>query len=230
MTIYIMNTHTPFWLNNPAILFNKNEIGQLWISNNMSFAAKLNAISRTVLILTVLGYLITQNIKVVFSGILTLGAIILLFLSKKTKSDNVEGFHTNAELYEMIKPDITEPTERNPIMNILLPEINENPNRKKAAPAFNPIVEKEMNAKTKAFVVNNFDDTTNINERLFKDLGDNFNFDQSMRAWHPTPNTTIPNDQQAFTEYCYGDMISCRDETNNELACTRNMPPRWTNY
>ena len=51
-----------------------------------------------------------------------------------------------------------------------------------------------------------------------------------MHAWYPTANTTIPNDQKGFAEYCYGDMISCRDQENNELACTRNMPPRWTNY
>ena len=238
MTIYIMNStslnparmNTPFWLNNPSILFNKNEIKELWPADTMTFTAKLNAITRTVIGLTVLGYVITQNVKVVFSGILTLGAIILLFLSKKNTINNIEGFRTNAELYELIKPDITEPTERNPAMNVLLPELNENPNRKKAAPAFNPIVDKEMNDKTKTFIVNNFNNTENISERLFKVLGDSFNFDQSMRAWHPTPNTTIPNDQKAFVEYCYGDMISCRDETNNELACTRNTPPRWTNY
>ena len=85
-----------------------------------------------------------------------------------------------------------------------------------------------MNKKTKDFISKEFNDP-NIDERLFNDLGDNFNFDQSMRAWHPTPNTTIPNDQQSFAEYCYGDMIACRDEENNELACTKNMPYRWTN-
>ena len=113
-------------------------------------------------------------------------------------------------------------------MNVLLPEINENPNRQEAAPAFAPVIESDMNKKTKDFISKEFNDP-NIDERLFNDLGDNFNFDQSMRAWHPTPNTTIPNDQQSFAEYCYGDMIACRDEENNELACTKNMPYRWTN-
>lgn len=88
----------------------------------------------------------------------------------------------------------------------------------------------DINTKTKQFIVDNFNDKTTIDERLFNDLGDNFTFEQSMRTWHPMPNTTIPNDQKAFTEYCYGDMIACRDETNNEIACVRNAPPRWTNY
>jgi hypothetical protein len=128
----------------------------------------------------------------------------------------------------MLKPNYTEPTIRNPAMNVLLPEINENPNRGEAAPAFIPIVEADINEKTKQFVTKNFNDPT-IDERLFNDLGDNFTFDRSMHTWYATPNTTIPNDQQSFAEYCYGDMIACRDEDNNELACIRNMPPRWTN-
>jgi hypothetical protein len=122
----------------------------------------------------------------------------------------------------------TEPTVTNPAMNVLLPEINENPKRSKAAPAFIPIIEADINEKTKQFVAENFKDPS-IDQRLFNDLGDNFSFDQSMHAWYPMPNTTIPNDQQSFAEYCYGDMIACRDIDNNELACARNMPPRWQN-
>jgi len=34
----------------------------------------------------------------------------------------------------------------------------------------------------------------------------------------------------SFAEFCYGDMIACRDEENSDIACVRNMPPRWTNY
>lgn len=219
---------TPFWLNNPNNLFKSGEITHVWPSPEMSFEAKLNAITRLVILITLLGYLLTQKTKIILSGILTLGAIVLLYIIK-TKDGIKEAF-TTRDLYNIIKTEFTEPTQTNPGMNVLLTEIDDNPHRKRAAPAFNPIVEQDINKKTKQFVVQNFDDTTAIDERLFKDLGDNFNFDQSMRSWHSTANTTIPNDQKSFTDFCYGDMISCRDETNNELACTRNMPPRWTNY
>ena len=218
---------TSFWLYNPNILFKSGEISNIWPTANMSFADKLNSISRLVIILTLLGYLITKNIKILLSGLATLGTIILLYLIKNKKNKKKEAFTSN-DIYDMLKPDYTEPTIRNPVMNVLLPEINENPNRGQAAPAFVPIVESDINEKTKEFVMSNFNDPT-IDQRLFNDLGDNFTFNQSMHAWHPMPNTTIPNDQQSFAEYCYGDMISCRDEDNNELACIRNMPPRWTN-
>ena len=218
---------TTFWLNNPNILFKTDEISQIWPTNEMSFESKLNSITRLVILLSILGFLITKNNKIILSGLITLGAIILLY-KLKTKNNKKEGF-TNSELYTILKSDFTQPTVTNPAMNILLPEINDNPFRKEAAPAFNPIVEASINKKTKEFVVKNFNDPT-IEERLFNDLGDNFTFDQSMRAWNPMPSSTIPNDQKAFTEYCYGDMIACRDIANNELACTRNAPPRWTNY
>ena len=217
---------TPFWLNNPNILFKSDELCKIWPSNDMSFEAKLNAMTRLVIILTLVGYLLTKNSKIILSGIVTLGAIVLLYIIKKN-GNKKEGF-TNNEIYNMIKSDYTEPTQLNPAMNVLLTEISDNPQRKEAAPAFNPIVDATINEKTKQFVSKNFDDP-NIRERLFNDLGDNFTFDQSMRTWNTTPNTTIPNDQKAFTDYCYSDMIACRDENNNELACVRNSPPRWTN-
>jgi hypothetical protein len=49
----------------------------------------------------------------------------------------------------------------------------------------------------------------------------------SMRQWYSTPNTKVMNDQKEFAEFCYGDMISCKE--GNELACTRNAPPHWIN-
>ena len=44
--------------------------------------------------------------------------------------------------------------------------------------------------------------------------------------FYTTPNTTIPNDQNAFANYCYGDMISCKE--GNPTACERNNA-RWIN-
>jgi hypothetical protein len=218
---------TPFWLYNPNILFKSSEISTFWPCVGMSFEEKLNAITRIVLLLTLIGYIATKKTKIILSGVVTLGAIVLLYLIKKEKVNRIEGFTQN-DVYDALKIDFTEPTSTNPVMNVLLPEINENPTRNRAAPAFIPIVEANINQKTRQFVAENFNDPT-IDERLFNDLGDNFTFDQSMRAWYPMPSTTIPNDQKTFAEYCYGDMIACRDDDNNEMACVRNMPPRWTN-
>ncbi len=223
---------TPFWLNDPTVLMKQEDIAKIWPAPGMSTPEKLNAITRLVVILTILGYLVTQTVKIVVTGIVTLVAIAILYRAnmwsetqETIKSAGKEAF-TNPQMYKYIKGAYTEPTEQNPSMNVLLPEISDDPHRKAAAPAFNPAVEKKMNDATQKFVASSFDDP-DIDKKLFKDLGDSFTFDQSMRTWYATPNTRVPNDQKAFAEYCYGDMISCKE--GNETACSRSMPPRWTN-
>jgi len=222
--------NTPFWLNDPKILLNKQQLYEIWPIQEMSTEEKLNAITRLIIILTILGYFISKTLKIVVTGLITIGILIFLFKIQdkrrmKKNLDKKEGF-TNPEVYKALKKNFTEPKPNNPTMNVLLPEIQYDPDRKPAAPAYNKAVEKEINDSTKKLVEEKFCDP-NIDERLFKDLGDNFTFDQSMRNWYSTPNTQIPNDQQSFAEFCYGDMISCKE--GNELACTRNNP-RWTNY
>ena len=229
-----MNT-SPFWVNDIKVLFNQNHITHLVPLETMSFEEKLNAMTRLVIVMTLLGYLITKKNKFIITGIITLLAIIFLYKIKSEPNSNPnskktinikEGF-SNPELYKLLKKNFTEPSQQNPLMNVLPNEIQDNPERKQAAPAYNKAVEKEINEKTKEFITNNFDDKTNIDERLFKDLGDNVMFDNSMRTWYSTANTTVPNDQKSFAEYCYGDMVSCKE--GNEFACTRNAPPHWIN-
>ena len=200
-----------FWLDNPSILFNKKKIMELWPQSEYSLECKLNAITRLVILLTILGYLFTRNMKILITGIITIGVVIILYKTQRKKKKLnkkmlKEGF-TSPELYEKVKSSFMKPTQKNPLMNVLLPEIQYNPQRKPAAPAFNPTVEKNINEKV-------------ADPRLFLDLGDNIAFDQSMRNFYATASTTIPNDQKAFAEYCYGSMPSCRG--GDYLQCSKN--------
>ena len=54
-----------FWLNDPTILLNKNQLTEIWPSQELSFERKLNAITRLILILTLLGFLATKSIKII---------------------------------------------------------------------------------------------------------------------------------------------------------------------
>lgn len=200
-----------FWLDNPSILFNKKKIMELWPQSEYSLECKLNAITRLVILLTILGFLFTRNMKILITGIITIGVVVLLYKTqrkkKKLKKKMLKEGFTSPELYEKVKSSFMKPTQKNPLMNVLLPEIQYNPQRKPAAPAFNPTVEKNINKKV-------------ADPRLFLDLGDNIAFDQSMRNFYATANTTIPNDQKAFAEYCYGSMPSCRG--GDYLQCSKN--------
>ena len=74
---------TPFWSNDPTILFNKDSITQLWPMQQMTFEVKLNAISRIVCLLTILGFLFTRNWNILIIGILTLAIIFSIYKFRK---------------------------------------------------------------------------------------------------------------------------------------------------
>ena len=223
---------TKFWIQDPTILMKSNEKLTIWPSVNMNKNENLNAITRLIIILSVLGYIITRNNKIPLSGFISMLAIIILYNSDKVTlplhiSDSKEGFNADISHDDPFGGGgFTEPTPTNPLMNVMLNELNENPNRKPAAPSFNPVVENEINNATQEFVAKEFDDP-NIDEKLFKDLGDSFDFNQSMRAWHPMPNTQCPNDQKSFADFCYGGMTSCKE--GNSIACSQTADSRWIN-
>jgi len=64
-------------------------------------------------------------------------------------------------------------------------------------------------------------------EKLFRDVNDQLTFEQSMRPFMSNPATTIPNDQGAFAQFCYGSMVSCKE--GNLFACARNTS-HYNNY
>ena len=209
----------PFWINDPNILLNKDKITEIWPVSRMSFNEKLNSITRLVILFTLLGLCFENRTNICITGIVTILCICLLHHFQKNKK---EGFKPNAS-NEIVHQGVTNPTVNNPIMNVLLPERKDNPNREPAAPSYDKKVEEKINEDTKNFIAKNFDDPT-IKDKLFQDLGDKFTFDRSMRQWYSTANTQIPNDQGSFADWCYGDMISCKE--GHELACTRNAPHR----
>lgn len=217
----------PFWINEPNVLFKKDRITEIWPTSNMQFSEKLNAITRLVIAMTIIGSFSNNRRDIIITGIVTIVCIAFLYFFKKRK--NKEGFKQANESPEDKVVSITDehftmPKKSNPIMNVLPQERADNPLRNPAAPSYNKKIEKSINDEVKEFVTSNFDDPS-IKDKLFKDLGDSFGFDQSMRQWYSTANTQIPNDQKSFAEWCYGDMISCKE--GNELACTRNAPHRW---
>jgi len=220
-----------FWVNNPSVLFEKSQFFQLWPTPSMSSSQKLNAITRLVILLTILGFVYSRRVAILITGIITLAILVILYLLQKKKDDKLEqqimkeGFQNNEEKQVnkglTLPPlNFTMPTKENPLMNVLVPQIQYDPERNAAAPSFNPVIEEEINKKTQDFVVEQFDNDERIKKLLFADLADNMEFSFSMRNFNSMPATTVPNDQGAFAQFCYGDMISCKE--GNALACERD--------
>ncbi len=214
-----------FWLNNPGILVDKKHLLEVWPTANLGFSCKLNAITRLVILLTIVGFVFTRSVKILISAAVTLAVLVIVYKTQNKRKAKTaaakkaiqEGF-TNPALYKATKHAFTPPTQKNPFMNVLLPQIKYDPKRKPAAPSFNPAVEEEINDKT---------GNVGPNPRFFMDLGDSISFQQSQRNFYSTANTKVPNDQTAFAQYLYGNMPSCKD--GDGLQCLKDNP-RWINY
>ena len=221
-----------FWLNNPSILLNKDYILQLWPSSSMSFEENLNAISRLIIFLSILGFLATRSINIIIVGVVTLIVIIILYNTRKPKLVRTkEGFSTSNStespvidspktLQKFLNNEFVLTSKKNPLSNVLLTDIADNPTRKAAPPSFNIQVYEDINNNTKKMVQSLNPGIKNTNKQLFGDLGEKFEFDQSMSRFYSTPNTKIANDQGAFAEYLYGDMPSCRN--GDPFACVQD--------
>ena len=224
------------WLNNPTILLNQDKLGEIWPTSNMSLEEKINAITRLIILLTMIGYLITLRPNIILIGIVSLICILLIYSLENKKKEsfinnltNTGPLLSNPLFYEMNRENFKEPTKENPLMNVLIPEVYYNPKRRPAAPTFNPIVENEINESVKEMVSENFGDN-DIKEKLFGSLGDKLTFNRSMIPFTATANTTIPNNGKDFQEFLYGDMISAKE--GNSLALERNQAGayNYTNY
>tara|TARA_X000000368_G_scaffold409526_1_gene391582 strand:+ start:490 stop:1143 length:654 start_codon:yes stop_codon:yes gene_type:complete len=207
-----------FWLENPNNLLNKNYITEIWPNSDFNLARKLNAITRLIIILTILGYFFTKSPYIPVSALVSIVILVIIYKTK-IKTEKLEEFvgsfkkrehpHAVKDLDAMMQKEFTMPTKKNPVMNVLMTEYSENPNRKPAAPSYNEVVEEEINDKAER-----------KDNKLFKNLGDNLSFEHSMRNFYAMPNTKIPNNQKDFAMFCYGNMPSCKD--GDALQCSKN--------
>ena len=225
---------TPFWFNDPTIIFNKVSMFQLWPTSDLTFEAKLNAISRTVIILSVLGFLFTRKTNFLIIGTITLAIIVSLY---KFRKNNIvknlvkqeEGFQVHGTeslgsvsssrmttnpvtLETVLRSEFHPTTKKNPFGNVLLTDIMDTPDRKSAAPSFNPDVYDDINSATKKQTQMLNPGIINTNKQLFGDLYDNYQNEKSMMRFYSCANTKIANDQGAFAKWLYSDYPSGKDD------------------
>jgi len=232
-----------FWSKNPNVLFEKDHIFEFFPVESMTYEEKLNAISRTVIVLTIVIFIITRNMRIlVISGITLFAIFIMYFYQEKEKrkmrekKENLEkikdGFvregYENVGLATLQKNGIAintetfvHPNASNPFGNVLMTDYDYNPNKKSAPPSNNAVVNNDILNQAKKLVIESNPDQPDIADKLFTDLGDKYVFEQSLRPFNSTASTTIPNDQTAFADFCYGSMVSCKE--GNLFACARNL-------
>lgn len=246
--------NTSFWSNDPTIIFNKDYIFELWPTSSMCYEQKLNAITRLIILITILGYVLTMSNRVLLTGVATLIVIFIYFKMKKQKVtrdfiDSQEGFTVDGDnvygLSESVKPrtiinpitletvvrdEFKEGTKKNPFSNVLLTDIMDDPERKAAPPAFNPDIDEQITKNIKRSVQFMNPEIKNTNKQLFGSLFDRWDLDQSDRVFYSTPNTRVANDQGAFGKFLYGDMPSSKESNVSAQIARVRDSYRYTLY
>jgi hypothetical protein len=229
----------PFWTQNPNIIFDKEYLLEFFPTSDMTLNQKLNAVTRSLIILTILGLFITKNqIQLVFIGFISILGVIAMFQYYKKDEGfdmNLENPNLNPALdylaqNNLMDPDVPifqKPDSTNPYGNVLVSDYELNPTKLPAPPITNAIVNDMVTQNAMKMVQEANPGQPDITNKLFRDLNEQLNFEQMNRQFVSNPATTIPNDQGAFAEFCYGSMISCKE--GNLFACARNTS-HYTNY
>ena len=93
------------WYNDPSILFHKEHILELFPLENMKREQKINAITRLIILLSIIGFILFRDLKILFSAV---ACIIVLIFSYYTLNNSKNLIlkkknFSNQELYEKNK-------------------------------------------------------------------------------------------------------------------------------
>jgi hypothetical protein len=244
---------TQFWTNEPTILLNKEYIFDLWPTSNMNYEQKLNAITRLIIIITILGYILTSSMRILVAGIVTIVVIFVMYKMRKQKLtseimkegfkmsgnpasldessfDNTKIISNPETLQSALKSEFKMGNKKNPFSNVLLTDIMDDPDKNAAPPSFNPQVDVDITKNIKKSVQFMNPGIKNTNKQLYGDLWENFELDQSNRAFFSTANTRVVNDQGAFSKFLYGNMPSAKGNSPEDNLQREKDNYRYTLY
>jgi len=189
------------WFNDPNILLKELDI---WPMEDMSSVKKYNAITRLVILLTIIGFIATKSIQIILIGIICLGIIVYVNINNKEKDikANINENFINNDLYELIKPNLDLGSKTNPFGNVMM---ESDVNKKIAAPGYNSNVKAEIKKNVFESIKETNKNNDDINKIIKNDV-DNKNFESSLHNYYSTANSQQPNDQQGFIDFCYGDL------------------------
>ena len=172
-----------FWYEDYGIFFRQDKMAEFVPMSSHSYEEKLNAIARFGIYIGLILFALKSNANYLLIPIITLGFTYFIYY-----------FGHNTDDFVISE---TMPTKDNPFMNVLLPEYAENPQRGPAADIQSDDIKKEVEKY--------------FNENLYRDVDDIWERSNSQRQWVTNPSTTIPNDRDAFMEWCYDTKKVCKD-------------------
>lgn len=215
-----------FWGKDPNEILSPIHILEFFPVSTMTYEQKLNSVTRLVLLLCFVFYFFLRSSRVIIIGIFTIIGIVAIYYSneKRVRFAEKEGFQNITEdltkKYSFPSDIFGEPTDTNPMQNVLMTDYDSAANKKPAIAAYTKENSERIVEETKKMIDDLHPQEPKISKKLFKSLENNMEFEQSLRPFFSNPSTTIPNDQGSFADFCYGSMVSCKE--GNSYACYRD--------
>jgi len=182
-----------FWIDNPKVLFQYKYIHEISINKDMNINQKLNALTRLIILLSLLGFICFNRSIFLVIGLLLIAAIVIFY-----KREHITEGMTSRQ---GILPS-------NPLNNVLVTDYKENPHLKPNHPAYSVQVEDAINTSALSSIFLQNKDNKDIHKG-FGSSRDQFEFEQSMRPFFTTPVNTVDKVEYGdFLKFCYGSLPS----------------------
>jgi hypothetical protein len=165
ITKKINNKPDTFWLDDPFVLFKKDNFYKIIPTKNDSKIETLNSFTRLFVYLAIIYVLFSKRKNSSYFVMLgIIGIIILYQIQKKDKKDIIrEELCTGNECHNIDTCQL--PSENNPFMNVTMADLMNNPDREKACVVTDGQVKKNVD---KFFYNNMF---TNVDDLFHRDSG-----------------------------------------------------------
>uniref|UniRef100_A0A6C0AWZ7 Minor capsid protein P9 transmembrane helices domain-containing protein n=1 Tax=viral metagenome TaxID=1070528 RepID=A0A6C0AWZ7_9ZZZZ len=227
---------TVYWLEDPKILFDKENIIELWPTSNMTYIEKMNALCRLIVFLTIIGLIIFRSLNILIIGLIVLCILTFLY-NKKIITEQGRVLYDNTsyenDKKEMESKNNSKDVNKNTSNNSkktkesfvsMLPwkdtelVLSESPSMDKQNPLNNHLLSDSIGSESKvkktnkqinnAHLLDTIRDNTSImnNIKLEKDLESNFNLDRQSRQYYK-----VPEYDKATLNYLTGNSATVKD-------------------
>jgi len=197
------------WFDNVSGFMTEKNYYKFFPTKDMTFAEQLNAILRFTIYFTIIIFIIKKDLNIFLVFIFVAGFTYILY-TVDTQNKTHEKFYLqdrNIVEEKHTKKLCTNPSKDNPFMNVLISDYSQDPERKQACdPTKGP---------TKKLIKKHFDNN------LYRDVSDIYNRNASDRNYYTMPSSTIPNDQNTFAQFLYGQDKTCKEGNPNK--CYTNI-------
>ena len=201
---------TKFWLNDPTVLFNRNNLLQIIPYNHLSTNEKLNSIFRLSIYFSVIMFILKKDYR--YLAIILIVGLLTIIVNRNAKTLNIESNNSPLDIINDSNSNSEAqgcklPTPENPFMNPTFKDF-ENGNLQKSCNSYDNSVIRSM-------------ENEYFNNGLYRDQMDIFNKGNSQREFYTMPVNSIVNDSVKFAEWCYKTPPTCRE--GNAIQCAADI-------